>query len=278
VNLRVALGATPGAAKLFQGPPENRGSSTMVAEIADRYRSQGQEFVALEVPVRTLAQIVDEHVDGPVDFLKIDVEGFEREVLAGTDWSRFRPRIVVVESTVPNSTEPAHDEWEGMLVSAGYSFALFDGLNRFYARNDEPELLVALSAPANILDNYVPYQLAHERDEAVKWAKSLETEIVKVTGELDRIADEPQAAWAEVRVAQDRVAAANEQIAVLRAELAAAQLRTARALAAARASDEALSAPRPAELELQALLATRTFRSTAKMRNAYGRFRRIFRR
>ncbi|MGD0084745.1 MAG: hypothetical protein ABSD78_16365 [Acidimicrobiales bacterium] len=28
-------------------------------------------------------------------------EGFEREVLAGADWCSFRPRVVVMEATVP---------------------------------------------------------------------------------------------------------------------------------------------------------------------------------
>ncbi|MEU8117073.1 hypothetical protein AB0C21_00005, partial [Spirillospora sp. NPDC049024] len=30
--------------------------------------------------------------------------------------------------------------------------------NRFYARDDEPELRERLSVPANVLDNYIPYR------------------------------------------------------------------------------------------------------------------------
>ena len=157
VNLHAAVGATSGTAKLFQGPLENRGSSTMVPEIAEHYRQLGQEFVAIEVPVLTLAEIVEQHVTAPVDFLKIDVEGFEREVLAGADWSTFRPRVVMLEATFPNSTEPSHEAWEPMLESLGYRFALFDGLNRFYGREDEPELIQRLSTPANVHDDFVPF-------------------------------------------------------------------------------------------------------------------------
>jgi hypothetical protein len=32
---------------------------------------------------------------------------------------------------------------------------LFDGLNRFYAHDDEPELLERLSVPANVLDRWI---------------------------------------------------------------------------------------------------------------------------
>jgi len=264
VNLCVAAGATPGSAKLFEGPPENRGSSTMVAEIADHYRHLGQEFAAIEVPVLTLAQIVDQHVTAPVDFLKIDVEGFEREVLAGVDWSRIRPRIVVVEATVPNSTEPSHDAWEGILEAAGYCFALFDGLNRFYTRDDEPELLHVVSAPANVLDHYVPFQWSRQIDEATTWAASLEAELAVTASALDRMTTEHAAAWRAARTANDAALVATEQVAVLRADLAAAQLRTAKALADLRWSSR----------ELEALLATRTFRSTARLRDAYTVLRR----
>ena len=130
-NLRVALGATAGHGKLFVEPTEkpkwpdpdapiDRGASTMVPEIAERYRADGQEFTPIEVPIWTLAQVVADHVRGPVDFLKVDVEGFEREVLAGADWSSFRPRVVVMEATVPKSDEPAHEAWEPILLEAGY--------------------------------------------------------------------------------------------------------------------------------------------------------------
>src|SRR5207245_5213915 len=111
-NLRVALGARSGSGTLFveptetrEGPdpdaPIDRGASTMVPEFAERYRADGQEFIPIEVPIWTLAQVVADHVAGPVDFLKVDVAGFEREVLAGADWSSLRPRLVVMEATVP---------------------------------------------------------------------------------------------------------------------------------------------------------------------------------
>ena len=76
-NLRVALGATAGRGTLFVEPAEprespdpdapiDRGASTMVLELAARYRTDGQEFTPIEVPIWTLAQVVADHVPGPV--------------------------------------------------------------------------------------------------------------------------------------------------------------------------------------------------------------------
>jgi hypothetical protein len=146
----------------------------MVPELAERYRADGEEFTPIEVPISTLARVVADHVAGPVDFLKVDVEGLEREVLVGADWSSFRPRVVVMEATVPKSDEPAHESWEPMLLELGYRFAMFDGLNRFYAHADEPTLLQKLAIPANVFDDFVPYAWAPQVDEAQHRAHSLE--------------------------------------------------------------------------------------------------------
>jgi FkbM family methyltransferase len=247
-NLRVALGATAGLGKLFVEPAENRGASTMVAELAERYRADGEDFIPIEVPIWTLAQVVADHVAGPVDFLKVDVEGFEREVLAGADWSSFRPRVVVMEATVPKSDEPAHQGWEPMLFEVGYRFAMFDGLNRFYAHADEPALLQTLAIPANVFDDFVPYAWAHQVDLAQQWAHSLEDALTQAQQERDQLHENVARARATARYAQDRAAIADESIAVLRDDLNAAQLRTTRALAETHR----------VRTELHALKATRT--------------------
>ena len=204
--------------------PIDRGASTMVPEFAERYRADGQEFTPIEVPVWTLAQVVADHVRGPVDFLKVDVEGFEREVLAGADWSNFRPRVVVMEATVPKSDEPAHEAWEPMLIEVGYRLAMFDGLNRFYAQADEPALLQALAIPANVFDDFVPYAWAHQVDQAQQWAHSLEDALAQAQQERDQLHEKISRACATARDAQDHAAIADESIAVLRDDRNAAEL------------------------------------------------------
>ncbi len=80
----------------------------------------------------------------------------EAAVLRSADLQVWRPRTIVVEATVPLTARPSHQEWEPYVLAAGYRLALFDGLNRFYARDDEPEVYERLSVPANVLDNYIP--------------------------------------------------------------------------------------------------------------------------
>jgi len=52
----------------------------------------------IEVPVEPLKKILDELSLPPViDFMTIDVEGMEMEVLASNDWERYRPTFLVIE-------------------------------------------------------------------------------------------------------------------------------------------------------------------------------------
>lgn len=102
-----------------------------------------------------LSEITSRYAAPTVDFLKIDVEGGERGVIESAEWRAFRPRVVIVESIKPLTNEPSWFDWEGLLFDAGYCFALFDGLNRYYYRAEEPALRLDLSTPANVLDAYV---------------------------------------------------------------------------------------------------------------------------
>jgi FkbM family methyltransferase len=259
-NLCLALGATPGHGKLFVGPPGTRGASTLVPELAEHYRAEGYDFTPVEVAISTLHEIVEERVSDAVDFLRIDVGGSEADVLAGADWSKFRPRIVVVASISPVSMHSTHEEWETILIQADYRFVLFDGLNRFYARSDEPGLVELLSAPANALDRFVPYNWSHQIETHVHEAEILQNELTRLEQEADR-------ASAAARYARDETTIATEQNLMLRDDLAAAQLRGAKALADLRALNA----------DVEKLRAMRLYRRARSLKRSYEYVRRVLR-
>ena len=165
INLRLAVGREAGTATLHHvlptaTDPLGDGLSTLLPEISARHERAGFTVKPIEVPVRPLREVLAEHAPVGFDLLKVDVEGAEAEVLESADLVRWRPRALVVEATVPNSPEPSHHSWEPLVLRAGYDLALFDGLNRFYARHDEPELRAKLAVPANVFDKWIPAPLA----------------------------------------------------------------------------------------------------------------------
>lgn len=148
VNLGLALGERPGKTKLVISS-----NSSLSSLRAHRPRGEGETEV--EVTVETLTHVCETYVREPIDFLKVDVEGAEQAVLLGADWARFRPRIVLVEATRPETDEPTHSEWEPILLDANYKYVYFDGLNRFYIDGAEPDLERHFDRPPNVLDRFI---------------------------------------------------------------------------------------------------------------------------
>jgi FkbM family methyltransferase len=66
------------------------------------------------VSVTTLAAYLDERGITHIDFLKVDVEGFEMNVLRGLDWA-VRPRTLVLEFD-DAKTEPLGYSWSDLAV------------------------------------------------------------------------------------------------------------------------------------------------------------------
>jgi FkbM family methyltransferase len=156
LNLRVALGERTGEVTMhFVG---DTGLSTADTTEATKRAREGYGVVDGVVTQETLAAICEQYVplEQTVHFLKVDVEGSERAVLLGADWVAWRPWIVVVEATRPMSQVPSHQEWEGILTSAGYGFVYGDGLNRFYVATERDELRQAFAFPPNYFDDFVP--------------------------------------------------------------------------------------------------------------------------
>jgi FkbM family methyltransferase len=120
------------------------GLSTTREDVAQNARAFDVDYRTLRLPVTTLAQLCESHDVGSIDFLKIDVEGAESDVLFGGDWKRFRPKVIVAEAVSPMSSEPSWQEWEPFLLAQGYRFVLFDTLNRFYVAQEHPDIMARL--------------------------------------------------------------------------------------------------------------------------------------
>ncbi len=135
------------------------------------------------VPCDTLEAIVSAHSRGrPVDFIKVDVEGAEAAIVHSTNWRLLRPRVLLLEATLPWSSRLANHDWEPALLEQGYVRAFFDGINCFYIPEEEaPVLLRHFQAPVNVLDRVVAYDC-----EVLRTAlQDRQNELSRVTVERD---------------------------------------------------------------------------------------------
>jgi FkbM family methyltransferase len=176
INLNVAASDVAGNLNFTEFPdsqPLGAVSATMI-EPAKAFAAGKYERTVEAKPLR---EILAEHATGKtIDFMSIDVEGHEREVILGNDWTRFRPRVLVIEATEPMRPVPTHERWESLLLQADYAFAYFDGLNRYYVRKEDARLLVRFNTPPNVFDDFVPWEVpalekqVKELDERLKAA------------------------------------------------------------------------------------------------------------
>lgn len=151
--LQVAVGKAIGPMTLYEF--KDTGLSTADPAIARQHLENGFECTETQVPVLTLDELLDQNGARPVHWLKIDVEGLEHSVLESWERSEVRPWILVIESTLPLSQVPSHDNWEPLVLAKGYEFVYFDGLNRFYVSQDHLDLRGAFGHPPTVFDDFV---------------------------------------------------------------------------------------------------------------------------
>jgi FkbM family methyltransferase len=140
IVVEALAGRAEGTADLFQASVFH-GLSTASGAHADAAIKAGVAGKMVGKRVATLASLLEAHAPARIDVLKIDVEGHEAEVIAGNDWARFRPRVVLAEAIDPLSMLDASHRFEPQLLEAGYRFAFFDNLNRWYVADEEAALL-----------------------------------------------------------------------------------------------------------------------------------------
>lgn len=156
VNLPVAAGAEMGLLPYYEIP--GSGLSTLDSAMAAQHQKNGWTVITRRIPVVPLSWICQRHANREIHFLKIDVEGAEKQVLTGMDFQQFRPWVVLVEATLPCTQVENHAEWESLLLDAGYQYVYFDGLNRFYLPEEKTaELKPCFAAPPNFFDAYLRY-------------------------------------------------------------------------------------------------------------------------
>jgi FkbM family methyltransferase len=153
INLNVALGEKEEEKQFYVF--ERIGNSTFDPPSRDRYVEKGYEATQQTVRVNTLDAVCQKYATRPIDFLKVDCEGWEEQVLRSADWERFRPVVLVIEATEPGTPIPAWNAWEPWLIeNAHYEMVYFDGLNRFYLRRESIDLRSHFQVPPNVFDEF----------------------------------------------------------------------------------------------------------------------------
>ena len=107
--------------------------STLDKSEEERWNKSYKEFFTgfeeQDVKMRTLTTIFDELKVAEIDFVSLDIEGYEVQALSGLDFSKYKPRVFVIEY----KDDEHKNKLENILFPNGYSFMRQLDCNLFYS-------------------------------------------------------------------------------------------------------------------------------------------------
>lgn len=117
INLNIGIGENPSEMIFYSF--RSKPISTFSKESAELFKGYGY-VIEKELPVRIdrLDNVLSKHLNGKsVDFLSIDVEGLDLEVLKSNNWDKFRPTLICVECIRHSPDEVVIDSVENEMES-----------------------------------------------------------------------------------------------------------------------------------------------------------------
>ena len=156
LNLNIAVAAEDGEAVFFYHEADP-GTSTLLTSLQRQLVGRVGRRREIRTPCLSLDRILQTYASGRhIHFLKIDIEGAEREVIEATDWELHRPELLVIEATLPY-TNTRRDEWGETLTAHRYVEVFFDGINTYHLREESLHRRIAFNRPINVLDGAAIY-------------------------------------------------------------------------------------------------------------------------
>jgi FkbM family methyltransferase len=116
------------------GPDNLHGLSRIDSseKFVDHVKKHGGSVETTSVPATTLNKLFEKHsVPTDLPFLSIDVEGHELTVLNTLDFSKYNPRLIIVEDNSKGKDRIVHD----FLNNHNYRLVKRVGVNEFYVNS-----------------------------------------------------------------------------------------------------------------------------------------------
>lgn len=136
-NLNAGLGSGRGSLQLHIFA--SRTLNTFSAEEAERYVADGHQVIdTAQIDILTFEDVMERYCQRVPDFVSLDVEGMDVEILQSIDFSRFQPTVFCIETiTFSTSGEGRKlDEIDRMMEQRGYLKYADTYINSIYVLKD----------------------------------------------------------------------------------------------------------------------------------------------
>lgn len=138
INLNMGIGTTRKMSTFYQ--LGHAGVSTFSKKEAHSLIKLGHKLEGrMKIPMYRLEDIIRKYVKGNIDFMTVDTEGLDLEVLKSNNWEKYRPKLLCVETidfidllTNVKENQNRKNKITRYLLGKGYKELFSNGLNTFY--------------------------------------------------------------------------------------------------------------------------------------------------
>ncbi|MGQ7853229.1 FkbM family methyltransferase [Pedobacter sp. WC2501] len=124
INLNIGIGPEKTKLKFYCfNEPALNSFSEEVSKRIDAESGKYKIIKELDIDVLPLADVLDQYLPATttIDFLSIDVEGLDYQVLLSNNWDKYKPSVILVEENV-NVDELNNSPIYKFLKDKGYTF------------------------------------------------------------------------------------------------------------------------------------------------------------
>lgn len=124
INLNIGVGGEKGSMKFYCfNEPALNSFSKEISEKIVRETPRYKIVKVVDIEVLPLSEVFDTYLPSgtKIDFMSIDVEGLDFEVVKSNNWEKYKPDVILVEESV-NVDDLSHSPIYQFLKSKGYVF------------------------------------------------------------------------------------------------------------------------------------------------------------
>ncbi len=135
INLNLAVSDFNGQTSYFENSPINQQNSLI-------QNNDNQKIIKIEC--KNLNLILEENKFERFEYLNIDVEGSEQNVINGINLSKYRPILITIENNNLHIKEYIESEIYNVLIRNNYTFIGKTGVTNFFLKNDDAKNFLKL--------------------------------------------------------------------------------------------------------------------------------------
>ncbi len=115
------------------------GFNASLSEQRNISQSKYKIIKTIALQTKTLSEILEKYLpeEQEIEFLSIDVEGMDFEVVKSNDWKKFRPQLVLVEILCSSLADIEQNELTRFLIQNGYEIYA-KAVNTVFFRRIDP--------------------------------------------------------------------------------------------------------------------------------------------